>query len=590
MLVELRIRNVAVIDKVDLPLSRGLNVLSGETGAGKSLIVGALGLLLGDRAASDRVRPGEEKASVEGIFDVTDASGLREIVDAKGIELDDNTLVLKREVNVNGRSRAWINSSPVTIGVLSEVGALLVSVHGQHDSRQLLEADHQRDLLDEFSNANSVRQAVADCHRTLADLRRREHEMLERQRDARKRADYLRFVVKEIGEVAPRSGELDTIDVDLSRLTHAEDLQRLAGEAASRINGDSDSAIGQLGSVTRALTQLTRIDSSTETWQSIVDGAVYALEDLSRELEDYAAKVDVDPLKLARLEERRHSLASLTRKYGPNIDDVLLEHEKAASELEFVDSVSSDLQVMAVSIADAMRKLDSTAAELTEIRTASAHCLAALVTKLLPELGMPNGSFAIGLTPLDAVGVNGAEAVSFEVALNAGGESRALSRVASGGELARIMLALSTVLSRLQRVPTLVFDEVDAGVGGAVAWQVGALMRRVAGHHQVIAISHLAQIAATAHHHLLVRKSAVGTVTSADTTVLGEDDRVGEIARMLSGDSEREVSRAHARELLDRGRLNEGVHEGVHEGGNEGAQVVPSPTSKKKSGRPASAS
>ena len=578
MLVELRIRNVAVIDRVDLPLSAGLNVLSGETGAGKSLIVGALGLLLGDRAAVDRVRAGAERASVEGIFEVTDAEGLNEIVDGKGIELDDNTLVLKREVNVNGRSRAWINSSPVTIGVLSEVGALLVSVHGQHDGRQLLEADHQRDLLDDFAGAAAVRQSVSECHRALAGLRKREQDMLMHQREARKRADYLRFVVREIDEISPKREELETIDVDISRLTHAEDLQRFAADAASRINGDNDSAIGQLGSVSRGLTQLARIDPTTEKWQSIVDGAVYALEDLSRELDDYATSVDVDPIHLARLEERRHALTTLTRKYGPTLDDVLVEHSKAAEELEFVDNVSSDLQALSVSIADAERRLVEAAAELTLMRSTSAQRFAESVTKLLPELGMPDGRFSVQLTPLDAVGVNGAEAVVFEASLNAGGESRPLARIASGGELARLMLALSTVLSRLQRVPTLVFDEVDAGVGGAVAWQVGELMRRVAGHHQVIAISHLAQIAATAHHHLLVRKSAVGTVTSADTKLLSDDDRVGEIARMLSGDAEREVSRAHARELLDRGRSSETT------------QFSASARAKKKSGRSARAS
>ena len=559
MLVELRIRNVAVIDKVDLPLADGLNVLSGETGAGKSLIVGALGLLLGDRAAADRVREGEDKASVEGVFDISGTDSLRALIDEKGIDVDDDILVLKREVAVNGRSRAWINSSPVTIGVLSEVGSLLVSVHGQHDSRQLLESEHQRDLLDEFALAVEARTTVGDRHRELAELKRRHQELLEHQREAQKRADYLRFLVREIDEIQPLTGELESIDIELSRLTHAEDLQRFAEEASTIINGDNDSAISQLAGVTRALTQLTRIDPTTGNWQTILDGALYALEDLSRELEEYASGVEVDPSRLRKHEERRRALTALTRKYGPTISDVLLEQSQAARELEFVDNVSFELEAMTRRILEAQQLLESATLELTKIRSDNAARLASAVSDLLPELGMPNGRFDVKLTALDRIGIHGAEQVVFETALNTSGESRALSKIASGGELARIMLALSTILSRLQRVPTLVFDEVDAGVGGAVAWQVGALMRRVAGHHQVIAISHLAQIAATAHHHLLVRKSAIGTVTSADTRVLKEDERVGEIARMLSGDADREISRAHARELLDRGKANDGV-------------------------------
>ena len=553
MLVELRIRNVAVIDAVTLPLAAGLNVLTGETGAGKSLIVGSLGMLLGERAAADRVRAGADKATVEGVFDASRLSLLRTLLDERGIDADDDLLVLKREIGANGRSRAWINGSPVTAAVLAAVGVQLVSVHGQHDSRQLIDGEHQRELLDAFVGAQSARERVSDAYERLAALRTRELELERRRQDASRRADYLRFVVREIEDAALVVGEEDSVDGDIRRLAHAEELQSLAAQAAEAIGGDGGAALSQLASVRRLLLALARIDPDTERWQGAFDGAVYALDELARELQEYAEAVDSDPVRLRRIESRRDLLHSLMRKYGPTLDDVQATGRTSREELDLVDGGSLDLRAIAASRATVQGELAEVASELTRLRQSGAQRLATAVSALLPELGMPDGLFAVSLTPLDAIGSAGAEQVTFVAALNAGSDARPLSRIASGGELARLMLALSTVLARLQQVPTLVFDEVDAGVGGAVAWQVGALMRRVASHHQVLAISHLAQIAARAHHHVVVRKSAVGTVTTADTDVVVDEARVVEIARMLGGDAEREVSRAHARELLERG-------------------------------------
>lgn len=553
MLVELRIRNVAVIDTVALPLSTGLNVLTGETGAGKSLIVGALQLLLGERAASDRVRSGAERASVEGVFEIGAGSVLRALLDERGIDADDELLVLKREVGANGRSRAWINASPVTASVLAEVGAALVSVHGQHDSRQLLEPDNQRDLLDAFVDAEGQRTVVRETYARLSALRARERELETRRVEAGRRADYLRFVAREIEEANVVRGEDEVLDREITRLTHAEELQQIAAQAASAIAGDEDAGLGRLAAARRALLHLARIDASTERWQGNFDEAMYALEELARELEEYASGIESDPARLRKLGSRRDVLHSLTRKHGPTLDDVIAAGRTAREELDLVEGGGLDVQAIGAARAAVEGKLAEAAVQLSRLRQSGASHLASAVTRLLPELGMPDGRFLVYLTPLEQVGASGAEAVAFHVALNAGSDARALGRIASGGELARVMLALSTVIARLQQVPTLVFDEVDTGVGGAVAWQVGALMRRVAGHHQVLAISHLAQIAARAHHHVLVRKGAVGTVTTADTMVVTGDERVVEIARMLGGDADREVSRAHARELLERG-------------------------------------
>lgn len=553
MLAELRIRNVAVIDTVSLPLAAGLNVLTGETGAGKSLIVGALAMLLGDRAATDRVRQGADKATVEGVFEPGAHPALRAMLAERGIDADDDTLVLKREIGSNGRSRAWINGSPVTAAILAEVGSSLVSVLGQHDSRQLVDAEHQRDVLDAFAGAMDLRARVGETFAQVATLRARELELGARRHDAAKRADYLRFVAREIDEVNPVPGEDDALDNEIRRLTHAAELQSLAVQAASAISGDEQAALTRLTTVRRALVALNRIDPDTARWQVSFDGAIYALEELVRELETYTDSVEADPSRLHTIEQRRDRLLSLMRKYGPTLQDVVETRAGAQTELDLVDGGTLDVAAVAAARAEAEHALAAAALELTRRRQSSAQQLASAVTQMLPELGMPEGYLQVELTPIDQIGAFGAEQVTFIAALNAGSDARPLGRLASGGELARVMLALSTVLARLQQVPTLVFDEVDAGIGGAVAWQVGALMRRVATHHQVLAISHLAQIAARAHHHVVVRKGAVGTVTTADTSVVHDEARVVEIARMLGGDADREVSRAHARELLARG-------------------------------------
>lgn len=557
MLVELRIRNVAVIDTVLLPLAAGLNVLTGETGAGKSLIVGALGMLLGERAASDRVRSGAEKATVEGVFDARELAQVRTLLDERGIEVDSDVLVLKREIGSNGRSRAWINGSPVTATVLADIGAQLVSVHGQHDSRQLLDGDHQRALLDAFVGAQDQVAQVALAFERVAALRARERALEGRRVDASKRADYLRFIAHEIESAQLVLGEDEALDAEIRRLANAEELRSLSAQAATAIAGDDHAALGQLALVRRVLLQLVRIDPATSRWQSAFDGAVYALDELGRELEEYADSIAADPLRLRTLEARRDVLLSLLRKHGPTIADVFRTGSQAREELDLVDGGALDLRAITSARAAAEGELIEAAAALTRMRHDGAQRLGTAVTTLLPELGMPDGTFSVSLVMLDHVVAYGAEQVIFLSTLNAGSDVRPLQRIASGGELARILLALSTVLARLQHVPTLVFDEVDAGVGGAVAWQVGALMRRVAGHHQVLAISHLAQIAARAHHHVVVRKGAVGTVTTADTTVVTDEERVVEIARMLGGDADREVSRAHARELLARGVSDE---------------------------------
>lgn len=551
MLTELRIRNFAIIESLTLPLARGFNVLSGETGAGKSIIVGALGLLLGERASSDLIRTGADRATVEGVFDIADRPEIAALLDERGIDADESLVVLKREIVSAGRTRAWVNGTTVSATMLAEVGRLLVNLHGQHESQTLLDGDAQRRILDAFAGATDVAREVERAYEAVAVTRRDIVELRRRRADAEQRADYLRHVAAEIEEARLIDGEDVRLEDEARRLENAEELRALATGIASGIEGDEEAVLVRLGAVERMLASIQRIDPTLARLQELYDAAYYNLEALARELVEYESAVDLDPSRLDEVRRRRDQLFKLSKKYGATIAEVLEAGRQARAGLDLVDSADLDLRTLEERERTAARLLHDCAASLTEKRVAAAKRLGTSVDEVLPALGMTDGRFHAALVTARELGPAGAELVEFRVSLNIGHEERPLSRVASGGELSRVMLALKTILARLDRVPTLIFDEVDAGIGGRVGLQVGETMRRVATYHQVFAITHLPQIAARAHHHIMVSKGARGGVTTADVAVLEGDARVTEIARMLGGDPESDVSRAHARELLD---------------------------------------
>jgi DNA repair protein RecN (Recombination protein N) len=550
MLTELRIKNFAIIEALTLPLEHGFNVLTGETGAGKSIIVGALGLLLGERASADVIRTGADKASVEGVFDVSDRAEIRTLLDERGLDVEESTVVLKREV-ATGRARAWINGTTVNAGLLAEVGRLLVNLHGQHEAQTLLDPDAQRRILDAFAGATDAASDVRTAHETLASIIREIADLAKRRAEAERRADYLRHVVAEITEAKLVEGEDVRLEDEARRLENAEELRGLASGIAGALDGDEDTVLQKLSAISRHLATIQRIDPTLARLQESYDSAYYAIEALARELEEYEAAIDLDPSRLEKVRRRRDLLFRLTKKYGGTLDDVIQTGKDSRAELDLVDSAGLDIKQLENRERDARADLGEKAKRLTSLRTAAADRLARAVDETLPDLGMADGHFAVSLKPLGEISPTGAEDVEFCVALNVGHEPRPLSRVASGGELSRVMLGLKTILARLDRVPTLVFDEVDAGIGGRVGLQVGDTMRRVASYHQVFAITHLPQIAARAHHHIVVSKGARGGVTTADVAVSSGDARVAEIARMLGGDPESDLSRAHARELLE---------------------------------------
>ncbi|HYH80310.1 MAG TPA: DNA repair protein RecN [Longimicrobium sp.] len=554
MLTELRIRNFALIDKLSVRLGPGLNVLTGETGAGKSIVVGALSLLLGERASSEVVRSGEDRASIEGVFEVDGREDLAKLLDERGIEAEDGVIVLKREVAAEGRSRAWVNGSPATASLLGEIGRMLVDLHGQHEHQTLLRRDEQRAILDAYAGNAALLAEVRAAHGSAVEVRREAGDLERRRRDALQRADFLRFQADEIEKAALTAGEEDALGDEARRLSHSEELTALSAQLYDALAGSDRSVVGTLGGLGRTLDHLTRIDPAQEPSRELYDTAYYALQELGERMERYAQTVEHDPARLDEIRRRQDTIFRLRTKYGGTVEEVVAIGRAARDELDLVDGADFELGALQKRLAAATAELERLSADLTARRMEAAARLADEVNAVLPDLGMAGGRFELARLPLAEPGGAGAEEVEFRVSLNRGFEPRPLSFVASGGEMSRIMLALKTILARLDAVPTLVFDEVDAGIGGRVALQVGEKMREVAADHQVFAITHLPQIASRANVHLLVSKhERPDGKTATEVTALGDDERVREIARMLGGDPESAVSLEHARELLERG-------------------------------------
>ena len=550
MLKELHVRNYAVIDDLRIELQPGLNVLTGETGAGKSLIVGALSLLLGERASSDLVRAGEDRALVEGVFDCSGAPDLVRMCEEQGIEVDGDWLILRREVLREGRNRAWVNGSAATTGLVRTLGQKLVDLHGQHEHQALLRREAQRDILDAFGGAGAAALRTGEAHSRLVGLRARIAVTRAEAAGTRERADFLEFRAREIESAGLNPGEDETAALEARRLEHSEELIELSGALHSAVYGDDGALVEGLGSLSRRVEDLVRIDPTASEIEALYGEVRTTLQELGRRLSAYRDSVEHDPGRLAELRDRLDLIHRLKRKYGDTIEEIVATGKTAREELEKADRSVLDLDALAVEETKAFEELVGAAQELSALRKASAVRLESEVTGLLDELGMEGGRFRVRLEELAEPGGHGAERAEFRVSLNPGFEPGPLARVASGGELSRVMLALKTVLAEVDGVPSLVFDEIDSGVGGRVAHRVAERLAMVAENHQVFAITHLPQIASRASVHLRVEKVQRDGLASARVRTLEGEERVEELARMLGGDPGREVSRRHAAELL----------------------------------------
>ena len=553
MLIEFRIKDYAVIHDLTLELGSGLSALSGETGAGKSIIVGALSLLLGERAASDTVRTGAERAMVEAVFDVATYPKLRVQLDDLGIEAEDGLLILRREVAAVGRNRAWINESPSTARTVGELGRSLVDLHGQHEHQTLLRKDTQRHILDAFGEAEEDASAVEEAYEELVGLEAKLRELQDHRRELASRIDFLRFQMRELEEADVQSGEEEALTEESGRLENSEELLG----ATTRIHDELYSAEGALtdkvSGLAQTLARLKEWDPVLEGPHEELQGAYHALAEVGRDLSDYVGGLRHDPGRLEEVRSRLDLIHSLKRKYGPTAEDVIASRDRVRAELDEVEDGGWDEDILAAEVDRTRSDLIAAAARLSEKRQAAATRLEEEVEALLPNLGLPAGTFKVQMDTLPEVKSRGAESIEFLVSVNAGFPPSSLARVASGGELSRVMLTLKAILAQVDQVPTLVFDEIDAGIGGQVASLVAAKLKDVARYHQVFVVTHLPQLASQARSHLLVEKDEREGLAVTAVRGLTGDARVREIARMLGGDPESETSQDHARELLAAG-------------------------------------
>jgi len=554
MLLEIRVRNFAVIDAVTASFGPGLNVLTGETGAGKSMLLDAILLIRGARAQTDVIRTDTETATVEALFEVGPRSPVESVLDEAGLGLDQGQLVIRRELARSGRHRAFVNDSPVTVGLLERLGDHLVEIHGQHEHQRLLEPSRQLDLLDRFADTDELRDRVGDLfakHRAAgAELERARAA----ERDRVQREDLLRLQVSELDAARLRAGEEEELRVERRRLQHAERLSAGLAEAAGLLNDDDSSAMSRLHRTARLLRDLARLDPAFAAPADSVDGAGALVEDALAAVRSLRESVVMAPGRLEAIDERLDAITRLKRKYGDTETAMLAFHDAAAIELERLGRHEEILAEQERMLGELTAELSGAAHELSKRRHDAAERFAGDAACELRQLGMERARFeiAVGRAPFAEIGARGLDRVEFRLSTNPGEDVRPLARIASGGELSRTMLALKAILARADRVPTMIFDEVDSGIGGRVAAVVAQKLAAAAEGRQVLCVTHLAPIAARAAHHVRVSKSVRGGRTRVAAELVTGEARVEEIARMVAGDRVTETARGHARELLGR--------------------------------------
>ncbi len=552
MLRYLQVKNLAVIDEVELEFEGGMTVFTGETGAGKSILIEALGLVLGDRAEISMVRTGCEQASVSAIFGPLPDVALATLLEQHGIEREEE-LVIRRQVGSDGRSRAFVNGSPVPLTVLRSIGERLADIHGQHEHHSLLRRDAQRELLDEFGHHDDLLDAVGSAHRRLRELQERLAQLEGVSGSADGEAELLRYQVSELEALQPTAEGIAALEEEHRRLANAGRLAEGSAQILDLLSDAEDNAQALVDHAAREVNALARLDARFAEVAAMLETASIQVGEAALWLRHYADGMDADPARVTQIEQRIAELHDLARKHRvppAELPEQLARMEQRLYELEhgaeLCQQARRDLQA-------SEQAYDEAAKRLHEARVKTAKKLAAAVTRNIHELGMPGGKFAIGVEgPGEAArAAHGSDRVEFEVTANPGQPLRPLSKVASGGELSRISLAIQVLSAKGKRVPTFVFDEVDVGIGGRVAEIVGRMLRDLGGNGQVLCVTHLPQVAALGHHHIRIEKAVAEGATRIEASPLGREARVEELARMLGGVTITKQTVAHARAMLE---------------------------------------
>jgi DNA repair protein RecN (Recombination protein N) len=549
MLTVLKIRNLALVDDLTWEVGSGLVCVTGETGAGKSVIVGALKLVLGERADKGLIRTGEETCSVEAMFHLPRPADVNAALEAGGLDpCEDAELVVRRVISAGGQNKQFINGSPVTLAVLKSIGHFLVDLHGPHDHHSLLSQDRQLTMVDAYAQTDGLvekyRAAYHAWKKTSAEL----EELTHSERANEQELDLLKFQITEIDDAAPEPGEEEQVEQRYKVASNSTKLVALSGQILSLLADEDDSILSRLGDMQRLIRDLERIDQGATEHTQGCESAIVELEEMESGLRGYLDGLELHPEEMAAMEERINTLQTLKRKYGSTLEDVLAHRDKAAQKLARIEGRSDEIDRLQAEVVKARATVDELGVQLGQKRRKAAPRLTKEVSSHLIALGFKRSKFDLELVPLASPGAHGMEQADFQFAPNPGEPSKPLRQIASSGEMSRVMLAVKSALARQDSIPLLVFDEIDANVGGEIAEAVGAKMASLGKSHQVISITHLPQVAALATCHYLVTKVFDANRTRSTLEEVVGASRVAELARMLGG--KKTSAMTHAKNLL----------------------------------------
>lgn len=561
MLTELRILNFAILEELSLQFEAGFTILTGETGAGKSLLIDAIALLVGGRASAEHIRHGQDEASLEAAFQIPSRHPILSRLRDQGLlGAADSQLIVRRVISRSGRNRVYLNGSMCSVQALEELGGTLVDIHGQHDQQSLLSSATQLEVVDAFGGLQELRSRYRQAYDVWMVLCAERDGVSARMRDRAGREELLRFQHAELEEAALKPGEDEALQHERRRLGAMQRLGALTAEVLDRLQADGQGILTNAGLMERALAELTDIDSEMGEASRMAGEARVMLKEIAGQVRDYAERLDADPARLAAIEDRLSLIQKLKKKYGGTIDAALDLHRRITQELGGLEGSDAQLKELGRRIEQQNAELRTLAEQLSRKRADAAKRMTKVVRQELEELRMGQTVFEVRMSREDGEGTpgpDGIDQVEFLLSTNAGEPPKALSKVASGGELSRVMLALKTVLAERDHVPVLIFDEIDTGVGGAVAAAIGKRLRGLGRYHQVFCITHLPQVAAQAHYHLCVEKTQRGGRTVTTVKALQGSDREGEVARMLGGVTITKKVRETAGELIA-GAIDEG--------------------------------
>jgi DNA repair protein RecN (Recombination protein N) len=568
VLKNLSIKNYALIDELELEFETGLNIITGETGAGKSIIIDALNLILGERATVEEIRSGADKAIVEGIFTIIGNKKVQQLLKDSEIECGDE-IIVRREVNQKGQSRAFVNDTPIPVSQLKHLGDFLVDLHGQHEHQSLLRPETHIDLLDDFGGLDNLIKDFRGSYHELASKLDELRDLISKRDALKEKKELYAFQIKEIDEVNPVPGEIDKLESELKILENAEKLYEATTKLYEILYDSETSIHDQLVVVRNQLQDLSQIDKLFETTREESESAKAIVDEITRFVQSYSSKIDFNPQRLEEIRERLGVLAMFKKKYGGSLEAAIEYREKIGREFELAENFDEEIKKLESSAGSARTKVSEIAERLSMKRREVGERVTKSIVGVLGEIGIDKSKFEVNITnreykaedarlkPLAKLGKNfyetsdkGFDDVEFYVSTNVGEEPRPLAKVASGGEISRIMLALKTILAKSDRLPLLVFDEIDTGISGRIAAKVGRSLKNLSGFHQIIAITHLPQIAGMADTHFRVEKIIKGKRAVTQVAKLSDEDRVLEVAKLLSGDDVTQASISGAKELI----------------------------------------